>query len=171
MDSLRLLAHRPQPPRRVLARSEVDVAQLCDRVADEVVDRARHVAAVHVRDGDVEVGRGDGAGQHLAAVAEHDDDVGPQLHERVSDAPDRVADGAGLVGACIAAGQVAHPGGNGHAVGLDLLHGLPELALEVHSGHDQRELEAGVLTHPLERLREQAVVGAGAGDVGDAAHV
>ena len=74
----RVLAHRDDPPRAQLRGREVDVGHLRHRVAHALVDRAGHLAALRVGDGDVHVRRGDRGGDRLEAVGDGDDDVRAQ---------------------------------------------------------------------------------------------
>src|ERR1700694_4070166 len=109
----------------------------------------------------------DGAGEHLASVAQHDDHVRSELFECIGDAEHGSADRAGLVGASVTGAEVSNPGDHGHAVRLDLLDCEPELGLQVHRGDDKAKLQAGVLAHTAQRLGEQPVIGPRPRDVGD----
>ena len=75
-DRVRVLAQPDHALARQLRRHEVQVRQLRDRVADLLVDRAGDLAALHVDDRDVHVGRGHGRRERLVAVGDRDHRVG-----------------------------------------------------------------------------------------------
>ena len=148
----------------------MDVRHLRDRVAHRLVEGAfGGVAAGDVGERDVVHQARLGGREDLEAVAEDEDDLGPQLLERVGHADHAEADRLGDSGRRVARHQHVDPAVDREAVLLDLVDGVAELVREVHAGDDELELErrvgAQVVQHPV----QQAVFGAAAGDDADAA--
>ena len=86
-DVLRRLSHAHQVVRGPARARKVEVRELGDGVPRALVDRARDLSPLDVRDADVHVGGRDGRGQRLVAVPDEQDDVGFELPDPVGQLP------------------------------------------------------------------------------------
>src|SRR5207237_2236043 len=76
-DAPRLLTELKQPAGVLLGRCEVQVAELCQCVANRLVEGPlARLAAVDVREWESKRQRGERRREHLEAVAEQEEDVG-----------------------------------------------------------------------------------------------
>ena len=86
-DEIGIFAHLDHALPIGLGCDEMQAGHLRDGVADRVVEGARgDLAAMDVRDRDVQQRRGDRGGQHLVAVAEHDQNIGRKLGQHIGEA-------------------------------------------------------------------------------------
>jgi hypothetical protein len=113
----------------------VDVGQLGEGVAHLVVDGAlADFAAFDVGDGDAQ-GESDGGGrQHLVAVGDEQQQIGPPGGERVGQAQDGEADGLGHAGVGVGAEQALDARLDGKAVALDFSDGCRTRARDARPG-------------------------------------
>ena len=123
--------------------------ELRHRVADALVDRARHLAALRVRDGDVHVRRRDRGRDRLEAVGDGDDDVRLQQLEDASAA----RAGRGPVDLAIVAGLLALDDEADRRVGREAVHGhdvdgVAEPLEHERGARDELQLEVGVRPGP-----------------------
>ena len=144
----------PAPVR--LRGDEVQVRELGDRVADAFVERSlRGLAAMQVRDGNPRHHRRRDRREDLEPVAQHADQVRPQLRQRVAEADESEAHR--LRRACIGSGAQQHLdlAVDSEAVGLDVAIREAELGREVHAGRDDLQREAlrfaDALHHPAQQ--------------------
>ena len=70
LDLRRRLAHTLEPLTRPLGGDKMPGAELADRMAHRFIDGTRTLAAVDMHTRDTQMQRGNGARQHLAPVAE-----------------------------------------------------------------------------------------------------
>ena len=126
MHAPRLLAHGDDAAARGFSRGEVNVRQLGESVAHLVVDGAlAHFAAFDVGDGNAQSERGRCGREHLVAVGDEQQQIGPPGGERVGQAEDGEADGLGHAGVGVGAEQALDARLDRKTVALDLLDGMP----------------------------------------------
>ena len=128
----------------------------------------RHFAAFDVGDGNAQRERNRGGRQHLVAVGDQQQQVGPPCGERVGQAEDGDADGLGHAGVGVGAEQALDARLNGKSVALNLTDGRAELGREMRAQREDAQFDIGVRGELAQRPVEMAVVGARGGDDADA---
>ncbi len=148
----------------------MDVGQLGEGVAHLVVDGAlADFAALDVGDGNAQGQGNGGGGEHLVAVGDEQQQVGPPGGERVGQAEHGEADGLGHAGVGVGTEQALDARLDGEAVALDFLDRVAELRREMRAQGKDAQFDLGVRGQLAQRPVEVAVVGARGGDDADAA--
>ena len=134
MHAPRLLAHGDHAAARGFCRSEVDVGELGEGVADVVVDGAlAHLAALDVGDGNAQ-GERDGCGsEHLVAVGDQQQQVGAPGGKGVGQPEDGDADGLGHTGIGVGTKQALDARLDGESVAFDLGDSHAEFGREMRA--------------------------------------
>ena len=163
-DERRILAHRQDPAVRVLIGHKMDVRELGDRVTDAFVDAAGDVAALDVRDRDVQVGRGHRDGQLLESVAANHDQIRRRRVEAVRELERGEARGLGHRHVVAAFDHVEQRCLDVEAAGGDVVGNVAAVLVEQdRSAKHQLEVDVGMGVELLDQQLAAPVVGA-AGD-------
>ena len=134
MDAFGRFAHANQPFARGFGGHQMVAAELADGVAHRFVDRARSLTAVDMQAGDAQMQSGNRAGEHLAAVAQEQQQVGLLSRQRRGDAAQTFRDAQrhALTGAGY---HVQRDLAADRQVGrADLVHRVSMGAAQVHAG-------------------------------------
>ena len=168
MNAPGFFAHGDDAAAGGFSRSEVDVGELGEGVADLVVDGAlADFAAFDVGDGNAQGERDGGGGQHLVAIGDEQQQVGTPGGERVGEREDGDADGFGHAGIGVGTEQALDARLDGKAVAFDFGDGVAEFRREMRAEGEDAEFDVRVCGEFAERPVEMAVVGARGGDDGD----
>ena len=145
VDAIRQFAHQDNALGRVAGCGQVNVRELCDRMAERVVKIAGgHVAAVNVGQSAAGRHRRERTGERLDAVAKDHDDVAFRGFEKSRNAGHAAREPLRLVQRAVRAGLHTHPRPDRPAVTHDVSNRVAEVAEQVHSGHDDLKLEPRV---------------------------
>ena len=167
---VRLLAHLDDAIAVYAVGDEVQVAHFGQRMADRLVDRALgQLAAMDMRNRQRERQRRQRRRDHVVAVADEEQNVGPRPDEGAGEAGDATADRRGERLRGVGTGPGGDALGDGKAVGFDGVRRPAECRLKMHAADDQPQRQVGRLRHRRQRRFQQAVLCAGAGDDGDGA--
>jgi len=139
-------------------------------VAHRLVDRAfGRVAAGDVRERHAVHETGLGRREDLEAVAEHEDDLGSELLNRIAHANHAERDRSRGRGRRIAGDKHVDALVDREAVLLDLVDGMAEFGGEVHAGDNELQRERWVIAQLAQDPIQHTVFGAASGDNADAA--
>jgi hypothetical protein len=164
MDVRRVLAQLSYPAGRVLVGHEMQVRHLGDRMPDRLVEGTfGDIAACQMRDGNAGDERALCRGQQFEAVAEQDQQIGPEPVEGVGEAYGAEAHGLRDPDRRVRGQQHLDLLVDREAVRLDDLAGQAELGREVHAGGDQLQGQVRVPLQLSHDGMQKAVLGPGAG--------
>lgn len=136
--------------------------ELGNGVTDRLVEAARNVAALHVRDGDAQVVGRDAHRKHFAAIADDEQNVWCELGQDVGGLRETHAHGARTIAVRITALLHVDRRRDRKPL-LDLTDGPAEPVVQMLIGNDHRELETGMLLNRFHRRRERTKPAALAG--------
>ena len=111
----------------------------------------------------------DGRGQHLVAVGDEQQQIGPPRGERVGQAQNGQADGLGHAGVGVGAEQALDARLHGKTVALDFGNRVAELRRQMRAEREDAQLDFWTRCQLAQRPVEMAIVGARGGDDADAA--
>ncbi len=147
--------------------------QLGEGVAHLVVNGAlADLAAFDVGDGNAQRESNRCGRQHLIAVGDEQQQIGPPCRERVGQPEDGDADGLGHAGIGVGTEQALDARLDlhaGNAVALDLVERRAEFGREMRAQGKEAQLDLGAGGEFAQRPIEMAVIGARGGDDADAA--
>ena len=156
----RILAHQAHPPLGVRIGHEMQVRQLGDRMAHALVDAAGDVAALDVRDRDVQVGRGHRDGELFEAIAADHHHVGLQRMQAVGELERRQARGLGHRHVVAALDDVEQRRRDVEALGFDVVGDVAAVLVEQdRSAEHQLQIQIRMRVQLLDQQLAAAVVG------------
>ncbi len=158
-DRVGPLAHAHQIVGRPLRAGEMKVSELADRVPRAFVDRAGDLAPLDVHDAAVHVGRGDGRGQGLVAIADQQHDVGLQPLKLAGEFHDAKADALGHRGGRRAFQLDVDFAVDAETVLPDHIDRLLEALQHHRAGGDHLQLQFGPCGDGLHHRLQPPVVG------------
>ena len=171
-DEIRIFAHLDDALPIGLGGDEMQGRHLGDGMPDRVVEGAgRDLAAMDMRDRNIQQRGGDRGRQDFVAVAEHDKQVGRELRQRIREAgkPDAGA-ARHRLGAVVVELEV-DLGRDRKAVGFDRAPGLAEFRHQMHAAGDHAEIDVISGLEARKDAPQQSVIRPRTGDDGDAARM
>ena len=127
------------------------IGQFSDGMAHLFVDRAGHLAALDVRQGDVHVRRGNGRGNRLIPIGNRDDDIRAEVIEHGREFHQANAGGLGRADQVLPFQHHINLGIDVKAVCLDVTHHASIAIQQRRSGCHDLQFQVGVRLDGFER--------------------